>query len=146
MPSAVHFQVVVGSTVEKIAEPNQPVARDFTFEMPADYAGNSRTSAILHFMAHPSRDPGADFQVQFILNGRLIYRYGPSSADFVRAFQVVFGSSRLVPGTNTLTIKRIRGEATLGVSSVVVWYWQYIDTTAPARGKPKPKAAAKAGK
>lgn len=142
MPTAADFSVVVGSGIEKVAAENGPIERQFDFDIPANFVGNTRTSAILHFTAHPSREPDDLFQVQFSINGRRVYRYGPSSADFVRSFSVVFGSSVLTAGTNVMTVKRTHGEATLGVSSVVVWFKTDTSAGSPARGKPAPAVKA----
>ncbi len=138
MPVAARFFVVVHSGEDsevQVAAENGPEEIDINFEMPTDYVGSSRASAILQFQARPSREPGDDFQVQFRINDHIVYRYGPSDERIVRCFHVVIGSSVLIPGTNTLKLRRLRGEAQLGVSSVVIWVQSNLETTSPARGK-----------
>src|SRR5215218_1861895 len=120
MPVAANFVVVVDSDpIEDVAAEGGPLERDFDFQMPSDYAGSSRDRAILQFMTHPSREPEGQFQFQFRINGHIVYRYGPSTADFVRCFHVVFGGAALNAGANTMTVRRLDGEGTLGVSSAV---------------------------
>jgi hypothetical protein len=70
------------------------------------------------------------------MNGTKVYVYGPSEADFVRMFAVSFDHRLLIPGdTNTVTVRRAGGEATLGISNLFVWYLTDVATSNVVQGK-----------
>jgi hypothetical protein len=131
---------------EYVASQFGPTKRDFEFVLP-DYAllaGDRPTySAILQFIANPSRGPDEEFQVEFSINGTKVYVYGPSEADFVRTFAVSFDHKLLIPGdNNTLTVRRTGGEATLGISNLFVWYLTNVAMSNVVQGKAAPKKRA----
>jgi hypothetical protein len=138
MPRVARYTVVVDETMVKV--PSATANKlDIGFEMPSDFVaegptGRFNTDVVLIFQAHAFDDPDG-IQVQLSINGRDVYKYGPTSENLSRAFIVTFGDNYLNPGTNMLTLEKKHGDGTLGVSNAVIWHHTFMGSTAQVRGK-----------
>ena len=112
------FSIVLGEEYQDVAA----TPRDIKFWMPEN-AVIQRANAILQLMVYPRLDPD-DLKVEVSINGTTVLTYGPSSADFVRSFHVVFNAANLMHGDNFLRVKRTSGDGSgaFRLYNVVVWY------------------------